>query len=1211
MPTEVSSSNRILYIEPTDINKSRTESPYSNGYVAPIEDYSISATLEAVLTDRKSCGMPDADGTNTRVFTTSLNGVVSYSHGEHGVLTTEYTNATATKPEENTDECFGMTSINVSYDMGSPGQAFAPVVNITFVDVRGYSVMAKEESHKNSLYSALIMFPSPLFKLSIKGFYGDEITYNLALSHPVKISFDANTGNFTIAATFRGYMFGIYNDLPLSYAVIAPFMDYVGKDYWNNQVQNGVFSFKNGDVSIPMITFPEFRLKIAQAAASEPSKVLEEQYQSNLSSSDMEKTDAYKITASYPLRDWKEKDNIIYLISETAPDAAKAKYKADIESFYDGVKEYDDNASHNVKFGDIFEFLGTYALGKQIESYTFTKADNNDSYFLDEPVLLTQSNYSLIKDKVQSDITGHKAEGGKFFLYVVMKSSTDTENVSNKISKRLQQIDNLANKAKEEYQKVKNQMLAEALGFPPTIKNMFRMIFAHMETFMRVMYSCFGVIKSQMDSSTNTERNISTYNMTIEDTDVDNVTGILPPFPLFTKARTIDKDMVTETVWPGEIDNSTQLEELKVTESLIAGAKLYSTLALDADRQIQAMNPKKEGEEAQEYDVRATVTDDPFKNKDLKLSTYLTLKNIYDRWLCSTPETRWRLSDCQEPDLSYEDSYRASDFDNFFFIDTFYHNIGHRLIVDSTDISDLISSSLPDGGVTGDGGKITFSNHTVYEYMYEIATHCGGNLLALPMMFGIKDNASLEKMFRCIPYTSKVNRNAATTYVFLYAYKLSEQLATGAEKVDDGFLVSEPDLLPASLHDNNGNKITAFGVTYAKQNQPYFKNISFASDKYGITDRALAKTMEITASRSKGPRETSLYAQNIYSVYSNMQYSCTVTMMGDAQIMPMMYFQLNNIPYWKGTYMINSVSHSISPGQMETTFTGVRINRNAIPMTNDATITFNECDWSVAINNKQYNYSNTMAWSEYPDSELIKIKNSEELNRGIAIRDRLMRELGWKEYMAAALIGCIYGESGGWKPWAVNVGEKAGTLTNSSACYKGPRLKPSDMYDGAYSYGAGLIQWSHWNRKLKAVTIVASKNDGNVHGMEPSAFLKAIDGIGTRNCIHPYSWQKSSKKVDYKGGIENLSLDEQFTIIIGELTTSYSCVNKSMKTTKNLQEALAVVYCDYIGGYSGRVRIPSPADVWNKVKKYMNANSSRTTKSHYERRLGYAKNFLS
>lgn len=1205
MPPEVSNSNRILYIDPTEINENRTDSAYSNGYAAPLEDYCISATLEAVLSDRKSCGMPDADGTNTRVFTTSLNGVASYSHGENGTLTTEYTNATANNPEENTDECFGMTSINVSYDMGTPGQAFAPVVNITFVDVRGYSVMAKEESHKNSLYNALFMFPSPLFKLSIKGFYGDEITYNLALSHPVKISFDANTGNFTITATFRGYMFGIYNDLPLSYAVIAPFMDYVGKDYWDNQIQNGTFSFKNGDVSIPMITFPEFRLKVAQAAASEPSKSLEEQYQSNLTSSDTEKTDAYKITASYPLRDWKEKDDIIYLISEVTPDASKTKNKADIETFYDGVKEYDGNASHSVKFGDIFAFLGTYAQGRQIESYTFTKADNSESYFLDEPILLTQSNYSLIKDKVQSDISGYKSENGKFFLYVVRKNGTDAETISNKISKRLQQVDYLTKKATEEYQKAKNQMLAEALGFPPTIKNMFRMIFAHMETFMRVMYSCLGVIKSQMDNSTSTERNVTTYDMTIEDTDVDNATGILPPFPLFTKDRTIDKDMVTETVWPGEFSNGILLEELKVTESLISAAKLYSSIALDVDRQIQALTPKKEGEDAKEYKVNATVTDDPFKSKDLKLSTYLTLKNIYDRWLCSTPETRWRLSDCQDPDLSYEDSYRASDFDNFFFIDTFYHNIGHRLIVDSTDISDLISSSLPDGGITGDGGKITFSNHTVYEYMYEITTHCGGNLLALPMMFGIKDNASLEKMFRCIPYTSKVNRNASTTYVFLYGYKLSEQLATGAEKADDSFLVSEPDLLPSSLNDNDGNMITAFGVTYAKQNQSYFKNISFSSDKYGMTDRALAKTMEIAANRSKGPRETSLYAQDIYSVYSNMQYSCTVTMMGDAQIMPMMYFQLNNIPYWKGTYMINSVSHSISPGQMETTFTGVRINRNAIPMANDATITFNECDWSVAISNKQYSY-NTMAWSEYPDCELIKINNAEELSKGFAIRDRLMKELGWEDYMAAALIGCIYGESGGWKPWAVNIGEKAGTLTKSSACY----LNSNDLYDGAYSYGAGLIQWSHWDRKLKAVTIVADKNGGKVHGMEPSAFLKAIDGIGTRNCIHPYSWQKSSKKVDYKGGIENLSLDEQFTIIIGELTTSYAAVNKSMKITTNLQEALAVAYCNYIGGSSKKVIIPSPADVWRKVKNYMYTNSSKTSKSHYEKRLGYAKNFL-
>ena len=265
--------SRIRYIEPTEILNGDMDNPGINGYMSPLEDLCISLNLEAVLSDRNSCGMPNTDGTATRVFTTSFVGKGSYQHGTDGTLTTNFTDATPKNPENNTDECFGIQSVSISYDMGTPGQAFSPNVVIKFVDIRGISVMGEKENDANgSFYRALFMLPSPLFKLSVKGFYGCEITYNLALSHPVKIDFDSSTGNFNITANFKGYMFGIYNDLPMSYAVVAPYMDYVGRDYWDNQIQSGKFTFKNDDTYVPMIKYPEFREKVATATLGEEAK---------------------------------------------------------------------------------------------------------------------------------------------------------------------------------------------------------------------------------------------------------------------------------------------------------------------------------------------------------------------------------------------------------------------------------------------------------------------------------------------------------------------------------------------------------------------------------------------------------------------------------------------------------------------------------------------------------------------------------------------------------------------------------------------------------------------------------------------------------------------------------------------------------------------------------------------------------------------------
>ena len=61
----------------------------------------------------------------------------------------------------------------------------------------------------------------------------------------------------------------------------------------------------------------------------------------------------------------------------------------------------------------------------------------------------------------------------------------------------------------------------------------------------------------------------------------------------------------------------------------------------------------------------------PFKNNDLRLSTYMTLKSLYDKWLCSPyngPLDTWTLS---------KNRNGVSDFDNFVYTDTFYHEIVH------------------------------------------------------------------------------------------------------------------------------------------------------------------------------------------------------------------------------------------------------------------------------------------------------------------------------------------------------------------------------------------------------------------------------------------------------------------------------------------------------------------------------------------------------
>ena len=63
-------------------------------------------------------------------------------------------------------------------------------------------------------------------------------------------------------------------------------------------------------------------------------------------------------------------------------------------------------------------------------------------------------------------------------------------------------------------------------------------------------------------------------------------------------------------------------------------------------------------------------------------------------------------------------------------------------------------------------------------------------------------------------------------------------------------------------------------------------------------------------------------------------------------IQPLMYFDLQNVPFFNGAYLITSVSHNISPNHMTTNFEGLRQSKFIAPpnteITADLDIDLNE-----------------------------------------------------------------------------------------------------------------------------------------------------------------------------------------------------------------------------------------------------------------------------
>jgi hypothetical protein len=341
-------------------------------------------------------------------------------------------------------------------------------------------------------------------------------------------------------------------------------------------------------------------------------------------------------------------------------------------------------------------------------------------------------------------------------------------------------------------------------------------------------------------------------------------------------------------------------------------------------------------------------TDPHFDKSDVnnayRLALYNALKNLYDKWANSYDETDFRL---RHPSDDYrikasrfqtgeQNNSNACEFDNFMFVDCFYNDISDIFRMNPLIISDIVGKQVQ-----------AESNYSVYECMADIMQKNRMLLLTLPVYCNFYNFNEIEKLFTPNPM-SIMSKGLGSTYVGMYTYEVSH--VVDDERFDDHldkdyFMIADlngvaddprPTKEGEKLFSYNGKRLSipvpAFGVTYARQNQSYFKRIDVNMDNPRVTDYSIYNMFLLTNSVEGNELNRPLtVANDIYSIYANRSYNCSVEMMGCANIMPMMYFQLNNIPMFRGAYMISNVEHHISAGNFTTKFSGVRISKNQLP----------------------------------------------------------------------------------------------------------------------------------------------------------------------------------------------------------------------------------------------------------------------------------------
>lgn len=394
-------------------------------------------------------------------------------------------------------------------------------------------------------------------------------------------------------------------------------------------------------------------------------------------------------------------------------------------------------------------------------------------------------------------------------------------------------------------------------------------------------------------------------------------------------------------------------------------------------------------------DSSTNLTEGDEHDENQLLAIYLYCKNIWEKWLM--PLSRNEL-DTKEDDGSkqYNKHFDVSVFfeDNFKFIDSYYNDIGDLLKINLDKLLRKYEGRVEDSSLFSFISDIVSEHRCLFVGLPDFV-----NLgLGVNGKFSEKAVKNLENMFRPVPFNQMEIPRLNNNFVVIYTYPPAKQLPDSAMYSYDGFDIysqQDKDVLPAfeingvkekirekiteqnavRIYNQygvteNGYNIPAFGVSFAKQNNHLFKNFNISMDNPMETEQSIKTLWHVAELAKDNTRKVCFYGQDVYNIFSNYSYQIEVEMMGNAQIQPLMYFQLLNIPMWRGAYMIFNVTHTMTPGNMVTKFKGMKMSKNPVPIVSKYWSTINRTD-DDNIKNKIQGNDDTV-----DDYEAIDFKKS-------------------------------------------------------------------------------------------------------------------------------------------------------------------------------------------------------------------------------------------
>lgn len=480
LPRGVNQENLVMYV-----NLEADLVPRSI-LVAENDKNTLTSIAQGTLNFLKNSNGSDYDSTWTDAYTEKTENGKNINFNLFGVSTNIKVGNGTFYQNDSGGQSFGIDSVSISVK----GTNFIPQVNINFIDVRGKTLF---ESAENSPYSAFFHIPWPIFYLTVKGFYGKAIRYRL---HLVKFNtkFNETNGNFEVSTTFVGSTYAYLNDIPLKGILNAPYM-YMVENVVDKKTNN-----KTGQT--------QKKVSKSSRGYSILKTVYSEMKQKNL------------IPQNFPVKTLRE----VLVISETLDKILEQKIFGEVASMklFVGVRKFEEtivefeNAVHGWK--STYLSKKTHIIPQDTNTVYYELSDKkkddpkditgkDDSHTLEsiiktrnillkkqanltnetlkENINRTSSKFTIEKliTKNFDNINDYYKKDGTFFYVAIDKLVNDIREIK-------KTFESQKNILQSEVEKQMNDVIINdksGIGFEPTIRNVFAVILANAEVYIRLM----------------------------------------------------------------------------------------------------------------------------------------------------------------------------------------------------------------------------------------------------------------------------------------------------------------------------------------------------------------------------------------------------------------------------------------------------------------------------------------------------------------------------------------------------------------------------------------------------------------------------------------------------------------------------------------------------------------------------------------------------